>query len=167
MGNISSSPGAVRSVALLDDESQVPVSGVTESILATEGSEAVYDVTFSGSALANHNGMVRLAFLTIGSPDSWMSVNVRDTSNRSLRCCDTLGADERTLEVDNVAPRVADIVRSSPAREHTNHDEVAWTVTFSEAVRNLSGGDFTIPAPMPPSPSRRKAAARLPWRLPA
>lgn len=84
MGNISSSPGAVRSVALLDDESQVPVSGVTESILATEGSEAVYDVTFSGSALANHNGMVRLAFLTIGSPDSWMSVNVRDTSNRSV-----------------------------------------------------------------------------------
>ena len=87
---------------------------------------------------------MRLAFLTIGSPDSWVSVNVRDTSNRSLPCCDTLGADERTFDLDNVPPRVADIVRSSPGREHTNHDEVAWTVTFSEAVTNLSGGDFTI-----------------------
>ena len=132
------------SVALLDHQSQVPLSGVTERIIAMEGSEVVYDVTFSGSALANHNGTVRLAFLTIGSPDSWVSVNVRDTSNRSLRCCDTLGADERTFDVDNVAPRVADIVRSSPGREHTNHDEVAWTVTFSETVRSLSGGDFTV-----------------------
>ena len=131
------------SVALLDDESPVPVSGVTESIIAIEGSEAVYDVRFSGSALANHNGTVRLGLLTVGSPDNWVSVSVRDKSNRPLPCCDTLGADERTLEMDNVAPRVADIVRSSPGREHTNHDEVAWTVTFSEAVRNLSGGDFT------------------------
>ncbi len=132
------------SVALLDHQSQVPLSGVTERIIAMEGSEVVYDVTFSGSALANHNGTVRLAFLTIGSPDSWVSVNVRDRSNRPLPCCDTLGADERTLEVDIMAPRVADIVRSSPGREHTNHNEVGWTVTFSEAVRNLSGGDFTI-----------------------
>jgi len=134
----------VDSVALLDHESQVPVSGVTESITAMEGSAAVYDVTFSGIALANHNGTVRLGFLTIGNPDNWVSVSVRDRSNRTLPCCGTLGADERTLEVDNVAPRVADIVRSSPGREHTNHDEVAWTVTFSEAVRNLRGGDFTI-----------------------
>ena len=131
-------------VALLDDESQVPVSGVTESIIAMEGSAAVYDVTFSGSALPNHNGTVRLGFLTIGSPGNWVSVSVRDKSNRPLPCCDTLGADERTVEVDNVPPRVADIVRSSPGRAHTNHDEVAWTVTFSEAVRNPSGGDFTV-----------------------
>ena len=132
------------SVALLDHESEVPVSGVTESIIAMEDSKSVYDVTFFGSALAKHNGTVKLAFLTMGSPGNWVSVSVRDKSNRPLPCCDPLGADERTFDVDNVPPRVADIVRSSPGREHTNHDEVAWTVTFSEAVRNLSGGDFAI-----------------------
>ena len=104
----------------------------------------MYDVTFSGSALANHNDTVRLGFLTRGSPDNWTSVNVRDRSNRPLPCCETLGADERTFDVDNMAPRVADIVRSSPGREHTKEDEVAWTVTFSEPVRNLSAGDFTV-----------------------
>ncbi len=52
--------------------------------------------------------------------------------------------DERTFDVDNTAPRVADIVRSNPSRHHTNEDEVAWTVTFSEPVTNLSGSDFAI-----------------------
>ena len=132
------------SVGLLDHRSQVPIAGIDESVTAVEGSASVYDVTFSGSALANHNDTVRLGFLTRGSRDNWISVNVRDTSNRPLPCCQTLGADERTFDVDNVAPRVADIVRSSPDREHTNDDEVAWTVTFSEPVGNLSAGDFTV-----------------------
>ena len=133
-----------NSVGLLDHRSQVPIAGIDESVTAVEGSASVYDVTFSGSALANHNDTVRLGFLTKGSADNWVSVNVRDTSNRPLPCCQTLAADERTFDVDNVAPRVADIVRSSPGREHTNDDEVAWTVTFSEPVRNLSAGDFTV-----------------------
>ena len=132
------------SVGLLDHRSQVPIAGIDERVTAVEGSASVYDVTFSGSPLANHNDTVRLGFLTRGSPDNWISVNVRDRSDRPLSCCQTLGADERTFDVDNVAPRVADIVRSSPDREHTNDDEVAWTVTFSEPVGNLSAGDFTV-----------------------
>ena len=132
------------SVGLLDHRSQVPIAGIDENVIAVGGSASVYDVTFSGSALANHNDTVRLGFLSRGSRDNWISVNVRDTSNRPLPCCETLGADERTFDVDNVAPQVADIVRSSPGREHTNQDEVAWTVTFSEPVRNLSAGDFTV-----------------------
>ena len=132
------------SVGLLDHRSEVPIAGIDERVTAVEGSASAYDVTFSGGALADHNDTVRLGFLTRGSPDNWISVNVRDTSNRPLPCCGTLGADERTFDVDNVAPRVADIVRSSPGREHTNQDEVAWTVTFSEPVRNLSAGDFTV-----------------------
>ncbi len=132
------------SVGLLDHRSEVPIAGTDERVNAVEGSASAYDVTFSGSALADHNDTVRLGFLTRGSPDNWISVNVQDTSNRPLPCCGTLGADERTFDVDNVAPRVADIVRSNPGREHTNQDEVAWTVTFSEPVRNLSAGDFTV-----------------------
>ena len=132
------------SVGLLDHRSEVPIAGIDERVNAVEGSASAYDVTFSGSALADHNDTVRLGFLTRGSPDNWISVNVQDTSNRPLPCCGTLGADERTFDVDNVAPRVADIVRSSPGREHTNEDEVAWTVTFSEPVRNLRAGDFTV-----------------------
>ena len=132
------------SVGLLDHRSQVPIAGIDERVIAVEGSASVYDVSFSGTALANHNDTVRLGFLTRGSPDNWISVNARDRSNRPLSCCQTLGADERTFDVDNVPPRVADIVRSSPDREHTNDDEVAWTVTFSEPVRNLSAGDFIV-----------------------
>ena len=126
----------------IDLKSPLPVS--TNASSAVEGSASAYDVTFSGSALADHNDTVRLGFLTRGSPDNWISVNVQDTSNRPLPCCGTLGADERTFDVDNVAPRVADIVRSSPGWEHTNEDEVAWTVTFSEPVRNLRAGDYTV-----------------------
>ena len=132
------------SVALLRDQSQVPIAGIFKDVTAVVGSESVYDATFTGSALANHNGTVRLGFLTLGSSDNWFAVSVRDKSSRRLPCCKTLGVDERTFDVDNTAPRVADIVRSNPSRHHTNEDEVAWTVTFSEPVTNLSGSDFAI-----------------------
>ena len=132
------------SVALLRDQSQVPIAGIIEDVTAVVGSESVYDATFIGSALANHNGTVRLGFLTLGSSDNWFAVSVRDKSSRRLPCCKTLGVDERTFDVDNTAPRVADIVRSNPSRHHTNEDEVAWTVTFSEPVMELSEGGFTL-----------------------
>ena len=132
------------SVALLRDQSQVPIAGIIEDVTAVVGSESVYDATFTGSALANHDGTVRLGFLTLGSSDNWFAVSVRDKSSRRLPCCKTLGVDERTFDVDNTAPRVADIVRSNPSRHHTNEDEVAWTVTFSEPVMELSEGGLTL-----------------------
>ncbi len=122
------------SAEVLRPDAQYPVRPVG-------GSEAVYDVTFDG--LADHTGRVKLNF-RVRSDDNPYSLYIQDKAARALLCCETIGADERTFDVDNVAPRVADIVRSSPGREHTNQDEVAWTVTFSEPVRNLSAGDFTV-----------------------
>ena len=132
----------INSVNLLEHRSaRVLRPGAQYPVRPVGGSEAVYDVTFDG--LADHTGRVKLNF-RVRSDDNPYSLYIQDKAARALLCCETIGADERTFDVDNVAPRVADIVRSSPGREHTNQDEVAWTVTFSEPVRNLSAGDFTV-----------------------
>ena len=131
------------SVNLLDQSNQVIRRGA-DRVSAVGGSESVYDVTFSEGVLANYRGRVKLNF-QLRSDDNSYSVNVQDKATRALLCCKTLGTDERTFDMDNAAPQVAGIVRSSPSQEHTNDDEVAWRVTFSEPVKNgLSGRDFTI-----------------------
>ena len=65
------------SVGLLDHRSQVPIAGIDESVTAVEGSASVYDVTFSGSALAmpqvalwsrrSRSGDVRRAIAPVGT----------------------------------------------------------------------------------------------------
>ncbi len=132
----------ISSVNLLDQSDQV-IRRSADRVSAVGGSESVYDVTFSDGVLANYSGRMKLNF-QLRSDDNAYSVNVQDKATRALLCCSTLGADENTFDMDNAAPWVESIVRSNPGREHTNDDEVAWTVTFSEPVRNLSGGDFAI-----------------------
>ena len=131
------------SVNLLDRSDQVLRLGA-DRISPVRGSESVYDVTFSDGVLANYSGRVKLNF-QLRSDDNGYSVNVQDKATRALLCCSTLGADESTFDMDNVAPRVEGIVRSNPGRKHTNYDEVTWGVTFNEPVKNgLSARDFTI-----------------------
>ena len=133
----------ISSVNLLDQSDQV-VRRSADSVSAVGGSESVYDVTFSDGVLANYSGRVKLNF-QLRSDDNGYSVNVQDKATRALLCCSTLGADESTFDMDNVAPRVEGIVRSNPGRKHTNYDEVTWGVTFNEPVKNgLSARDFTI-----------------------
>ena len=45
---------------------------------------------------------------------------------------------------DNTAPTVTSIERQDPTEPLTNSDTPTWRVTFSEAVKNVDGTDFTI-----------------------
>ena len=45
---------------------------------------------------------------------------------------------------DNTAPTVTSIERQDPTALLTNSDTPTWRVTFSEAVKNVDGTDFTI-----------------------
>ena len=45
---------------------------------------------------------------------------------------------------DNTAPTVTSIERQDPTELLTNSDTPTWRVTFSEAVKNVDGTDFTI-----------------------
>ena len=80
----------------LEDESGngIPVSS---NVSAVGNSAATYDVTFSGGDLAAFTGTVRLRFAVIGSGGVWESVHVQDKSGNKLRCCRTLGADQRNM----------------------------------------------------------------------
>ena len=46
--------------------------------------------------------------------------------------------------IDNIAPRVASIMRQSPTASPTHADSLTWRVTFSEAVANVDSADFTV-----------------------
>ena len=104
----------------------------------------MYDVTFSGSALAHHNDTVSLGFLTRGSPDNWISVNVRDTGNRPLPCCQTLGADERRLTF-------SEHMRGIDATDFAVHGaKIAVVAAGSKADYDLSvSGEDVIPVRAP------------------
>ena len=45
---------------------------------------------------------------------------------------------------DTTAPRVSSIVRHLPSSSPTALDTLTWRVTFSEAVRNVDAGDFSL-----------------------
>ena len=45
---------------------------------------------------------------------------------------------------DTTAPTVTSIERQDPTALLTNSDTPTWRVTFSEAVKNVDGTDFTI-----------------------
>ena len=47
-------------------------------------------------------------------------------------------------DLDEVAPTVSSIVNQNPASANTNADSLTFRVTFSEAVANVSSGDFTV-----------------------
>ncbi|NLS12186.1 DUF4347 domain-containing protein [Vibrio sp. SM6] len=46
--------------------------------------------------------------------------------------------------VDTIAPTVTSIVRKTPTTEVINADSLVWTVTFSESLNNIDGGDFSV-----------------------
>jgi hypothetical protein len=50
----------------------------------------------------------------------------------------------QTRTVDTVAPTVASVLRQNPLAATTGADQLVFRVTFSEAVQNVSTGDFTL-----------------------
>lgn len=97
------------SVNLLADQSDQVIRRSADRVSAVGGSEYMYDVTFGG--LADYTGRVRLNF-QVRSDGATYSAYIQDKSARSLRCCETIGTDERTFDVDR-APAATERRRGS------------------------------------------------------
>ncbi len=112
------------------------VNGTTASLsVAANGSSTrEYDVTASGGDLAGLDGTVTLAFAA--------TQNVEDLVGNALSDTTPVGTNDSFYVVDNSAPRVASILRETPAVSPTNSDRVTWRVTFSERGGRCRRGGF-------------------------
>ena len=97
------------SANLLEDRSDRVIRRSADRVSAAGPSESEYDITFGG--LANYSGRVRLNFRVRSDGNSY-SAYIQDKAARSLLCCETIGTDERTFDLDN-APAATERRRGS------------------------------------------------------
>jgi hypothetical protein len=72
------------------------------------------------------------------------SVNIdADLNLPALASLESLGG-SKALVIDGIAPTVTSITRKTPTATLTNSNSVIYTVSFSEPVKNLDIGDFTL-----------------------
>lgn len=112
---------------------------------STEVPNITYDITLTGAS-----SYEVAANLHSGTPDGQYAIvipanTIRDDSTSAPGGNGNLTTTpiETTIfhTLDTVAPTVTSIVRTSSAEQLTG-GSVAWTVTFSEDVTNVNGGDF-------------------------
>jgi 6-phosphogluconolactonase (cycloisomerase 2 family) len=111
-------------------------SGTTGTLAINNVSATVTDVTLSGGDMADLNGTVTLEFA--GGQD------IADLVGTAMSDTTPTGANDNTFLIDNSAPRIASIVRDTPASSPTAADSVTWRVTFDEAVANVTADDFSV-----------------------
>ena len=119
-----------ESVAQVDAD-DFTVTGTTATLFVS-GGPAVYDVKASGGDLAGLDATVTLGF------DSGQ--NITDIAGNAL----STPTDTKDYEVDNAAPALSSITRSTPATSPTKADELTWKVTFEESVAQVDADDFTV-----------------------
>ena len=149
------------------------------SVVAVDGETGVYDVTVSGGDLATFDGTVTLAFAAGPDPDSGeeeselesmstdppplpgSSQNIADEAGNGLGSPTPTETNTNSYVVDHTAPTVTAITRQTPTTSPTNANSLTWRVTFSEAVTNVDGDDFTVsstpPMATPPTVSNVEA----------
>uniref|UniRef100_UPI00403F52F6 ELWxxDGT repeat protein n=1 Tax=Microcoleus sp. OTE_8_concoct_300 TaxID=2964710 RepID=UPI00403F52F6 len=72
------------------------------------------------------------------------SVNIdADLKLPALASLQSLGG-SKALVIESIAPTVTSITRKTPTATLTNSNSVIYTVSFSEPVKNLDIGDFTL-----------------------
>ncbi|KAF3978747.1 MAG: BspA family leucine-rich repeat surface protein, partial [Methylococcales symbiont of Iophon sp. n. MRB-2018] len=119
------------------DASDFTLSGTTAT-LTVDGtdSDAVYQLTVTGGDLAELNDTVTLAFAD--------GQNIEDLAGNALTDTTPTGDNQPSYTLDNTAPTIESIVRTTPAAELTNADTLTWTVTFSDTVTGVDAADFMI-----------------------
>ncbi|MBI1234967.1 MAG: hypothetical protein GC208_10750, partial [Alphaproteobacteria bacterium] len=117
-------------------ETVFSVAGTTGVITIDQPEDNIIDVRVSGGDLATIDGTVTLTLEAVN--------NITDVAGNALT--NLTGSSEHTPSyvVDNAAPRIATIFRSSPNMENTNSDTLIWQVTFDEIVGNVDTGDFSV-----------------------
>ena len=151
------------------------------SVVAVDGETGVYDVTVSGGDLATFAGTVMLAFASSPDPEAGeegselesMSTDpppllgssqpIADEAGNGLASPTPTETNANSYVVDHTAPTVTAITRQTPTTSPTNANSLTWRVTFSEAVTNVDGADFTVgstpPMATPPTVSNVEAVS--------
>ena len=128
--------GVTASDFVLSTGSTGRVSGTTQ-VTGISGSGDTYYVTVSSST----DGTYNLDLVLSGH-------NIVDAANNPLINTATTGADQTytvsTAVIDNTNPRLASIERYIPASQNTNHQLLAYKVTFSKNVTGVTESDFTL-----------------------
>ena len=128
--------GVTASDFVLSPGSTGRVSGTTQ-VTGISGSGDTYHITVSPST----DGTYNLDLVLSGH-------NIVDAANNPLINTATTGADQTytvsTAVIDNTNPRLASIERYIPASQNTNHQLLAYKVTFSKNVTGVTESDFTL-----------------------
>ena len=131
--NFSADDGVLNSWTLTIDYGATP-SPVTE----VSGSGSTYYMTVPSSA----DGAYNLDLVSSGH-------DIEDAAENPLtNIVPTTGTDQTytvsTTVIDNTAPTLASIHRSSPAAENTDSQTLVYEVTFSEDVAGVDVSDFAL-----------------------
>ena len=118
------------------DATEFAVSDRTATLEVSAVSGVTFDVTASGGNLGNLDGTVTLAFAAAST--------IQDVAGNVLDGSTPPATNEVSYVVDNIAPRVASILRQTPASSPTNADVLIWRVTFGEEVANVDAADFEV-----------------------
>ncbi|MYD78093.1 MAG: hypothetical protein F4239_04080, partial [Gammaproteobacteria bacterium] len=116
----------------------------SENMVGFDASTA--DVTVVGGTKGAATGSGKVYKLVV-SPEGSKDVTVTVVQDSALDAVGNAGpvADvSAAVEWDSVAPSVESIEFLNPLTSPTRADSLTWRVTFSEAVLNVSGGDFTV-----------------------
>ncbi|MYG63846.1 MAG: hypothetical protein F4158_04630, partial [Synechococcus sp. SB0675_bin_7] len=116
----------------------------SENMVGFDASTA--DVTVVGGTKGAATGSGKVYKLVV-SPEGSKDVTVTVVQDSALDAVGNAGpvADvSAAVEWDSVAPSVESIEFLNPLTSPTRTDSLTWRVTFSEAVLNVSGGDFTV-----------------------
>ena len=111
-------------------------SGTTGPVASISGSGSQYLAT----VLASGDGTYNL--------DLKQNSGIEDAADNPLTSTSPTGADHTytvsTAVIDNTAPRLASIERSSPATQTTDSQTLVYRVTFSENVTGVDAADFAL-----------------------
>ncbi|MED5550353.1 MAG: DUF4347 domain-containing protein, partial [Pseudomonadota bacterium] len=100
------------------------------------GTGAAYTLTISGGDLAGLTGTVGL--------DLAGGQNITDAAGNAVPAGEP--ATDQTYSVENTEPRIASIIRQTPAAATTNADSLVFRVTFDRPVQNVDTTDFAATA---------------------
>lgn len=113
-------------------------AGTTATATVSHVTDSTYEISLANGDIASVTGTVTLNFSS--------GFAVTDVAGNAVSSTTVSGTNNNTIQMvnDNAAPTLVSIERASPASEYTNADSLTWRVRFSEAVRNVTAGDFTV-----------------------
>ena len=139
--------GATLTVTFSETLADTKAPNAAWAVSVANSARSVSSYTLSGATASltlasavSHSQTVTLGYTRPGSGDT-----LRDLVGHELASLSNQGVTNVTPDpTDTTAPTITGIMRQTPATSPTNADSLTWRVSFSEAVINIDGGDFSV-----------------------